>query len=207
MEFIVGDVYFLSSGKGETKKYYFSVLKATDQPPYDLLFENGLCVTRDNLFNGEVQVLKHVASREEYVKDADYDAFLKRVYYDLKQAFVDFYLKENEGCCCSNMISREFSDSLNTRCEFEIEQESVGFSLTLVKDHIIVDMLIPVKAVPENHDNYEIMFFIDTLGIIDIVPDILKNMSYREFTNTKLLKIYGRIKSVISKLVEEGYWK
>lgn len=207
MEFIVGDVYFLSSGKGKDKKYYFSVLKAIDQQPYDLLFENGLCVTKDNLFSGKIQVLKHVASREEYMKNLDYDAFLRRVYFDLKQEFVDFYLEENEGCCCSNMISREFSDSLNTRCEFEIEQESVGFSLTLFKDHIIVDMLIPVKALPENYDKYERMFGIDTSKVIDLVPDILKNMSYREFTNTKLLEMYQRIDYVISKLVEEGYWK
>lgn len=206
MEFIVGDVYFLSSGKGKDRKYYFSVLKAIDQPPYDLLFENGLCVTRNNLFSGEVRVLKHVASREEYMKNLDYDAFLKRVYFDLKQAFVDFYLAENEGCCCSNMISREFSDSLETRCEFEIEQESVAFSLTLFKDQLIVDMLIPVNAVPENYYNYERMFCIDTSKIIDLVPDICKSTSYREFTNTKLLKIYRRINDVISKLKEEGYW-
>lgn len=207
MEFIVGDVYFLSSGTGKDKKYYFSVLKAIDQPPYDLLFENGLCATKDNLFSGKIQVLKHVASREEYMKNIDYDAFLRRVYHDLKQEFVDFYLEENEGCCCSNMISREFSDSLNTCCKFEIEQESVGFNLTLFKDHIIVDLLIPVKAVPENYDEYERMFGIDTSKVIDLVPDILKNMSYREFTNTKLLNIYRRIDYVISKLVEEGYWK
>ena len=200
MEFIVGDVYFLSHGKGKDTKYYFSVLKAIDQPPYDLLFENGLCVTRNNLFSGEIQVLKHVASLEEYMKNLDYDAFLRRIYHDLKQVFVDFYLAENEGCCCSNMISRELSNSLNTHCDFETEHEFVGFDLILFKDEIVVNFL-------PKRDIYERLFYFDSKRVCGYIGDIADNNEYSDFINNKMWDLSARIDDVISKLVDGGYWK